>query len=89
MSIPATNGRKHGVAAGDFALVQLTEVHGFIMGSECPFVTVAFLAEVTGDGQAGRCGWEIRVWGLHRTTVLVKLFVGRQADTFTAFVAVL
>lgn len=89
MPVPATNGRKHCVATRDFAFVQLTQVHRFVMGSERSFIAVAFLAEVTGYWQAGRCGWEIRGRGLDWTTVLVKVFIGHQTQTFTAFVAVL
>lgn len=52
--VSTANRGEHGVTAKHLALVKLTKMYCFVMGSESPLVTVELLANVAHDGRVGR-----------------------------------
>lgn len=52
VSVTAAHRAEHHVAAGDFALVQLSQVHSLVVHTQGPFVAVHFVADVTEDPTA-------------------------------------
>lgn len=69
--------------------MELAEVHGFVMGSKGPFVTVYLLAEMAGDGQPGRQTSKALISLLHQDTDRVLVFPGDKALPFTVPITVL
>lgn len=89
VSVPTANRREHGVAAWNFAFVQLAQVHSFVVGPEGPFITVRLLAEVTRYGQPRRQAGEALFRLFHQDTNGVLVFPGDKARTFTVPITVL
>lgn len=89
VSVSTANRWKHCVAAWHFALMELAEVHRFVMGSESPFVTVYLLAEMTGYGQPRGQTSKALVGLLHQNTDGVLIFPRDKTLPFTVAIAVL
>lgn len=89
VSVSTSNRREHGVAARDFALVELAEVHSFVVSPEGPFITVRLLAEVTCYGQPRRQAGKALVGLLHQDADGIVILPGDQARPFTVAIAVL
>lgn len=49
VSVAAAHGAENHVAAGDFALVHLAQVHSLVVHPQGPFVAVDFVADVAED----------------------------------------
>jgi len=69
--------------------VELAEVHGFVMGSKGPFVTVYLLAEMTGYWQTRGQASKALVCLLHQDTERVFIFPRDKALSFTVAITVL
>lgn len=69
--------------------MELAEVHGFVMGSEGPFVTVYLLAEMTGYGQTRRQTSKALVSLLHQDADGVLIFPRDKALSFKVPITVL
>lgn len=69
--------------------MELAEVHGFVMGSEGPFVTVYLLAEMTGYWQTRGQTSKALVGLLHQDTDGVLVFCRDKALSFTVAITVL
>lgn len=52
VSIAAAHRAEHHVAAGDFTLVHLAQVHSLVVHAQGPFVAVHFVADVAEDPAA-------------------------------------
>lgn len=89
VSVATADRREHGVAARNFAFVQLAEVHGFVVGPEGPFITVCLLAEMTCYGQPRGQAGKALVSLLHQDTDRVLIFPGDRARTLTVPITVL
>lgn len=49
VSVTTAHGTENHVAAGDFALVHLSQVHSLVVHPQGPFVAVHFVADVAQD----------------------------------------
>lgn len=52
VSVTAAHRAEHHVAAGDSALVHLSQVHSLVVHTQGPFVAVHFVADVAEDPTA-------------------------------------
>lgn len=89
VSISTANRGEHGVAARNFAFVELAEVHSFVVSPEGPFITVHLSAEVTRHGRPRRQAGKALFGLLHQDADGVLMFPGDKARPVAVPVTVL
>lgn len=88
MSIPATHRRKHYVAACHFTFMELPKMDSFVMGSECPFVTICFLTDVTGNWHTRGDVWETLLSFSNQIPIVINLILWYEAQALTGFITI-